>query len=69
MTFQQIVKIAKGMGVTPYKKKKIDLIREIQHAENNLTCFATTRVEHCGEFGCLWRVDCLAANNHGQGNK
>ena len=69
MTFQQIVKITKTKGINPQKKKKVDLIREIQNAENNITCYATARVEHCGELGCLWRVDCVAVNNHGPGNK
>jgi len=62
MRYQQIVRIAKGMGIKSHRKKKVDLIRQIQDAEKNLACYATTRVEHCGEIGCLWREDCLEAN-------
>lgn len=49
---------AKEIGIKPNKMNKTDLIRAIQRAEANIDCFATDRVEHCEEFGCLWRADC-----------
>ncbi|MEW6441029.1 MAG: SAP domain-containing protein [bacterium] len=62
MSFQEVVKIARGMGINPYRKTKVLLIREIQRTEHNIDCYATARVVHCGETGCLWREDCLQAN-------
>ncbi len=66
MTFQEIRKMAKGMGVNPYRKKKVEIIRGIQQTENNIDCFATDRMDYCKEHECLWRTDCLASNNHGK---
>jgi hypothetical protein len=43
--------------------KKLDLIRAIQKAENNIDCYGTQRVTSCREETCLWRSDCLALNN------
>ena len=53
---------AKQMTIRPYRKKKTELINEIQVAENNIPCYGTQRVEHCEEEGSLWREDCLATN-------
>ena len=68
MKYQEIQKIGKNMGINTYRTKKEDLIHEIQRKENNIDCYATARVTHCGEEGCLWRSDCLAVENHGGGN-
>ena len=62
MKFNEIQKIAKGMGINTFQMKKIDMILAIQHAENNIECFGTSRVEYCEEFTCLWRDDCLSLN-------
>ena len=59
MNMQDIRKKAKQMGINPNKMNKTDLIRSIQRGEANIDCFATARVEHCGELGCLWRTDCM----------
>ena len=59
MRFQDIGKIAKGMGINTYRMKKTDIVRSIQRKENNIECYGTDRVEHCIEEGCLWRSDCL----------
>ncbi|HAX98560.1 MAG TPA: SAP domain-containing protein [Candidatus Atribacteria bacterium] len=63
MTFNEIQKMAKGMNINIYKMKKIDMIRSIQRAENNIDCYRTERVEHCHEGTCLWRSDCRSLNN------
>ena len=64
MKFQEIRNMAKGMGVTKYNNmKKVDLIRAIQKAENNIDCYGTQRVDSCQEETCLWRSDCLALNS------
>ena len=51
------------MGVQTFGKKKIELIRAIQKAENSIECFATARMKDCQEKACLWKNDCLALNN------
>jgi hypothetical protein len=64
MKFQEIRNMAKGMGINKYNNmKKIDLIRAIQKAENNIDCYGTQRVDSCQEETCLWRSDCLALND------
>lgn len=63
MKFQEIQKMAKGMGINTYRTKKTDIIRSIQRKENNNECYGTDRVEQCKEEGCSWRSDCLAINN------
>ncbi len=49
---------AKVMGLVPSKKKKADLIREIQQAEGNAVCYATGQSAVCGQDSCAWRDDC-----------
>ena len=64
MKFQEIRNMAKGMGINKYNNmKKVDLIRAIQKAENNINCYGTQRVDSCQEETCLWRRDCLAFNH------
>jgi hypothetical protein len=62
MKMTDIRKKAKEMGVKAAGMKKVDLIRSIQVAEDNIPCFGTERVQCCGEEGCLWRDDCLPKN-------
>jgi len=64
MKFHEIRNMAKGMGIKKYNNmKKMDLIRAIQRAENNIACYGTQRVNSCQEVTCLWRSDCLALNS------
>ena len=63
MKVQDIRIKAKEMGIKPDRMNKIDLIRAIQRAEANVDCFATDRVDHCEEYGCLWRADCVEQKN------
>ena len=62
MRFQEVQKMAKSLGVNPYRKKKIELIQAIQGAEDNVPCFGTARINDCGEQQCLWKDDCLKVN-------
>jgi hypothetical protein len=62
MNFNEIKKMAKGMGINTYGMKKVEVIRSIQRAENNIDCYGTDRVETCDENECLWRDDCLSLN-------
>jgi len=66
MKFQEIKKIAQGLGVpnTP-KMKKLEIIRAIQAAEGNQQCFATNP-QSCGQANCLWMNDCIAAVKQGR---
>lgn len=58
MKYQEIQKIAKGMGIKSFKLTKVDLVRKIQELEGNIPCYCTGRIAWCGEEGCLWRPDC-----------
>ena len=62
MKVEDIKAKAKEMGIHPGKFKKEELIRAIQQAENNIVCYATERVAHCEESGCLWLRDCMNSN-------
>jgi hypothetical protein len=59
MKFNEIQKMAKGMGIKTFQMKKPDMIRAIQRMENNIDCFGSDRVNDCQESLCLWRDDCL----------
>ncbi len=58
MKMDEIRTIARGLGVPPGKWTKVELVRAIQHAEGNLSCFATGARAHCEQLQCLWRPDC-----------
>jgi len=62
MNFNEIRSKAKKLGINTQRMKKTELIQAIQRAENNMDCFGTDRVNHCGENSCLWRPDCLSLN-------
>ncbi len=48
------------MGISSYRKNKVELIQAIQRTENNIPCFGTSRVDHCNEPACSWRADCVS---------
>ena len=52
----------KIIGSTILSYTEVDSTNDIaiQRAEANIDCFATNRIDHCGEFACLWRADCLS---------
>ena len=62
MKINDVRKMAKGMNINTYRMKKKGIVRAIQQAENNMSCFATERVTMCNEDKCLWRDDCLSLN-------
>jgi len=65
MNMNEVKAIASERGVKPGRLKKGELVRAIQAAEGNNTCFASERAESCGEESCLWREDCQKeALNH-----
>jgi hypothetical protein len=59
MTVKEIKVIAKRMGLQAGKMKKANLIRTIQAAEGNNSCFQTGVMESCGQENCCWRSDCM----------
>lgn len=58
MKLTEIKKYAKEKGVNPRVMKKIELIRAIQAAEGNPTCYDSERKANCQEWNCLWEKDC-----------
>jgi hypothetical protein len=61
MNVQEAREIAKGMGVSPGKMKKVELIRSIQVKEGNFPCFQAA-THNCDQMDCRWRNDCLATH-------
>ena len=59
MKINAIKEIARQHNLKPGRANKGELVRAIQQAEGNFTCFGSNRVNECGEFHCLWREDCV----------
>jgi len=58
MTVKELQKMAQGLNMKPAGLKKADLIKAIQNAEENFTCFGTA-TDYCDQMSCLFRKDCL----------
>lgn len=58
MRIEEVKEIARKKGVKTWKMKKTELIRAIQEAEGNPTCFDIGKAADCGQANCLWRGDC-----------
>ncbi len=58
MNMTAIKEIARQHGIKTSRLKKTDLVRAIQQAEGNPTCFCTAFSDQCGQTDCLWRADC-----------
>lgn len=58
MKIDEIKEIAKQHDIKVGKMKKAELVRAIQQAEGNDTCFETGQASACGQEECLWRADC-----------
>jgi len=58
MKMTKIRQKAKGLGVNPGRMSKTNLIRAIQQAEGNPTCFGSAH-DFCDRYDCCWREDCL----------
>ncbi len=59
MNLDTVKQIARSRGIKVAKKKKQDLIHDMQTSEGNQACFGTDWVSSCGQMECLWREDCL----------
>jgi predicted metal-binding transcription factor (methanogenesis marker protein 9) len=58
MSMAEIKEKAKNLGINWANMKKTELIRAIQRAEGNNTCYGTTNGT-CQWVACCWRSDCL----------
>ncbi|MBI9099812.1 MAG: hypothetical protein JEY91_15135 [Spirochaetaceae bacterium] len=58
MLVKEIRVLAEGLGITPGKMKKANLIKAIQISEGNFPCFETAEGS-CDQADCRWREDCL----------
>jgi len=59
MNVQEIRGMAKEYGIKTSRMSKVDLIKTIQLAEGNFSCFATAINGECDQMNCLWREDCF----------
>lgn len=61
MNMQEIRGLAKEFGIKTSRMTKVNLVRSIQLAEGNFSCFASAVDGECDQVGCSWREDCFAA--------
>jgi hypothetical protein len=61
MQMQEIRTIAKNFGIKTSRQNKVELVRSIQVAEGNFSCFATAINGVCDQTACIWREDCFEA--------
>jgi len=61
MQMQEIRTIAKNFGIKTARQTKVELVRSIQVAEGNFSCFATATDGVCDQTDCVWRDDCFEA--------
>jgi hypothetical protein len=59
-TIAEIKKKAKTMNIQPGNMSKTEIIRALQTAEGNFSCFKTAKDGKCDQFACCWREDCFA---------
>lgn len=58
MKLAEVRELAAQRGLEAGKMKKTEIIRTIQAAEGNTTCFDTGTAAECVQSHCLWREDC-----------
>ena len=62
MELKELKEKARTLGIKPKIGFKKDvLIRAIQTAEGNFSCFGTAKA-YCDQTSCCWREDCLSAS-------
>jgi len=65
MNMQEIRTRASEMGIQNIRKmRKGELVRSIQQAEGNSTCFGAEWRFDCNQVDCCWRFDCLKKQTH-----
>ncbi|MDO8990978.1 MAG: SAP domain-containing protein [Sideroxyarcus sp.] len=63
MKLTEVCAIAKSRSIAPAKLSKSELIKLIQRREGNFDCFATAVNGECDQTNCLWRADCVVADD------
>ncbi len=58
MKMQDIIKVAAKNGINAGQMNKTQLIRAIQKYEGNNYCFATSKLQSCGQWNS-WRLKAL----------
>ncbi len=58
MKMPQVRARAREMGIPAGRKRKEDLVREIQAREGNRDCYNRGQGRTCGQDACAWRDDC-----------
>jgi hypothetical protein len=58
MRIPEVREKAKGLGITPSRMKKAELIHAIQQAEGYTPCFGTSNGQ-CPYNDCCFMQDCL----------
>ena len=61
MNMQEVRGMAKEYGIKTSRMSKVNLIKAIQLAEGNFSCFASATGGDCDQQDCIWRTDCFAA--------
>jgi len=61
MNMQEIRVLAKNFGIKSSRMSKVSLVKTIQLAEGNFSCFSSAINGECDQQKCLWRDDCFAA--------
>ena len=64
MKISQIKEIAKQHQIKPSNLNKQELVRAIQIAEGNQSCFGSNHSESCGQDACVWREDCVLSDSN-----
>lgn len=59
MKLEAIRTFAKAQGLSTARRSKSELIKSIQSAEGNFSCYATATRAICDQGSCLWRDDCF----------
>jgi len=63
MNVIEIRERGRKLGISGLSKlRKGELIRAIQTAEGNQSCFGAAWRFDCQQFDCCWRQDCLTNN-------
>jgi hypothetical protein len=55
MKMHDIIKVATKSGIKAWQANKTQLIKAIQKSEGNNDCFATSKLQSCGQYNS-WRL-------------
>lgn len=61
MQMTEIREMAKSFGLKTARANKESLVKQIQLAEGNFSCFASAVDGICDQADCIWQKDCFSA--------